>query len=184
MDDIYCCCSAQKTSYIIKQVVIIKTLRSRETSQSGFLFLLSLLCGHEPEASRWRVVANFYSRRLGTSLSEQALLKYKNAFLNKTEVVEKTFTSTSRETNVYQRFQNLTKQEGDIPLIMFFNSKGKYAVEIDGLSRYGKNFIDLGGDLQDEVLYISGAKFKVTGYLEDVSANGQKYVKIIFDEIP
>ena len=67
---------------------------------------------------------------------------------------------------------------------MFFNSKGKYAVEIDGLSRYGKNFIDLGGDLQNEVLYISGAKFKVTGYLEDVSANGQKYVKIIFDEIP
>ncbi|GEM_PF-1578321 len=120
----------------------------------------------------------------GTSLSEEALLKYKNAFQNKTGVTEYSYTSTSQGTDVYKKFQNLTKQEGDMPVLIFVNAKGKYGVDIDGISRYGKNFTELGGDLQSEVLYMSGAKFKVTEYVEDISTEGQKYVKMVWEEIP
>ncbi|KAF5038786.1 ADP-ribosyltransferase exoenzyme [anaerobic digester metagenome] len=120
----------------------------------------------------------------GTSLSEEALMKYNNAFKNKTSVTEYSYTSTSQGTDVYEKFQNLTKQEGDMPVLIFVNAKGKYGVDIDGISRYGRNFTELGGDLQREVLYMSGAKFKVTEYVEDVSAEGQKYIKMVWEEIP
>jgi len=120
----------------------------------------------------------------GTSLSEQALLKYKNAFNNGSELVEYAYTSTSQKTNVIEFFQSLAKQEGEVNVVMQFNAKGIKAVDVNNISRYGPNFNELGGQLQDEVLFMSGAKFKVTGYEELTDAVSGKYIEITFTEIP
>lgn len=71
-----------------------------------------------------------------------------------------------------------------MPVLIFVNAKGKYGVDIDNISRYGKNFAELGGDLQSEVLYMSGAKFKVTEFVDDISTEGQKFIKMVWEEIP
>ena len=122
----------------------------------------------------------------GTSLSDELLLKYKNAFQNNTTVTEYAFTSTNKQFDpkLITKFQNLAKEKGESNVIMYFNAKGKNAVDIDNISRYGKNFIELGGDLQEEALFMSGTKFKVTGFDEAISNEGVKYFKIIFTEIP
>ena len=50
--------------------------------------------------------------------------------------------------------------------------------------RSERRYAERGGDLQDEVLFMSGTKFKVTGFDEVISNNGVKYFEITFTEIP
>jgi hypothetical protein len=67
---------------------------------------------------------------------------------------------------------------------MYFNAKGKNAIDVDGISRYGKNFIQNGEQLQDEILFMAGSKFNVVGYEEKINSQGQRYIEMILNEIP
>ncbi|WP_144051762.1 ADP-ribosyltransferase domain-containing protein [Fibrisoma limi] len=103
----------------------------------------------------------------GTSLPEEVIKQYEDAFKSGTLNIEKAFTSTSVDLRVAQQFADRAVKEGETRVI--FRINGRTGVDINRMSAADKF-------QEAEVLFKSNSQFKVTDFRTDTDTVGKLYI--------